>query len=167
MHEGDSPLQSFGAALGQKRLLILDPSLHGEVGHHYNHVRALTEAARRKRIPTLILSYKICDERVRSSLPVVPHFGLHPYAKPNLHTSTEEDYAILNEVFLQFLNSMPVKVTANDVVLFPTVNQNQLLAIPVWMASLLQSLSLLEPELSPENMPWNDLTLAVLKEVNG
>ena len=129
-------LREFSAYEGQRRLIILDPSLHGEVGHHFNHVRALAAAAERQRVPTIVLSYTLCDERVRAVLPVVPHFGLHPYAKLQLHTSTEEDFATHNELFLHYLANLPVRVTAQDVVLFPTVNHNQLLAIPAWMVNL-------------------------------
>ena len=110
---------------------------HNQQDHQRNLDRALILAAKRQNIPAIVVGFKDCEERVMSELPVLRHFEIHPYAKPDIRMTAEEDFSMLNEIFLHCLMKLPFELTKQDVVLFPTVNQNQLLAIPAWMMRLM------------------------------
>lgn len=127
---------AFDAQVGHERLLILDPGLISPSGHHFSHDQALILAAQRASLPSLVIGFRELEERVWRGLPVLSHFHVHPYGKPDVHASAEDDFATLNEMFLHDLVHLPVDITPRDVVLFPTVTQNQLLAIAAWMTQL-------------------------------
>ena len=128
---------TFAAAHGSERLWILDPGLLSPAGHHFSHDVALTLAARRANIPVLVMGFREIDERVWRGLPVLRHFHVHPYGKPDIHATAEQDFATLNEMFLHDLLHLPMDISSRDVVLFPTVTQNQMLGIAAWMTQLL------------------------------
>lgn len=128
----DAALKNFTTETGNRRLLIVDPSLHGLVGHHFNQARAMVTDAQQQGIPVLSVGYHLSDAQTFEHIPVLPHFRTRPYDRNRSNSCIEEDFSAMNEGFLNDLMRLPVDCTSEDVVFFPTVNQNQLLAIAAW-----------------------------------
>jgi hypothetical protein len=132
--------------LAGKRIVIPDPHLSWHNGHHYNYVRSLVEAARRRGLETLVLCGTNALPQVIEEFSAKPIFRVGTYTElptdpttPNadLDEALVEGYQIItiNMVFLSELLSLTPFITPNDIIFFHTIFDRHVFAIAQWLSS--------------------------------
>lgn len=119
------------------RFVIADPALTGQIGHHANFVRYLTDAIRDRGFEPMIFGHIEVERSIREALCAVPHFIASTYA------FTDEDpycgwltgFMTFKEITRRDLARLP-PVGRNDVVLLHSVKAAQMMATLEWAATL-------------------------------
>jgi glycosyltransferase involved in cell wall biosynthesis len=121
-----------------RHLHILDPQLLDEGGHYLNYCSLAVREASRRGIPVSIYARRECRiecEGLRP-LPVFSHdifkeAGRDPLVWPI------ENFQALNHAFLGDLSQIDLsRFSADDLLFFPSLNQNQLYGVALWLARI-------------------------------
>ncbi len=117
-------------------LIILDPNLEGEAGHHLAYDLAIArEALARGEAATIIANRRFAATTI-AGVNIVPHFTETCYAvrHPDPVTGRLDDYRHFNDVLQGELAALPVPaLRPSDAVLVPTVTENHLAGYAAWM----------------------------------
>ncbi len=121
-----------------RHLHILDPQLVDEGGHYLNYCTLAVREMRRRSVPVSIYARRDCRvvcDGVRP-VPVFTHdifteVGRDPVVWPI------ENFQALNHAFIADLNRIDVSsFQAGDVLFFPSLNQNQLYGVALWLSRI-------------------------------
>lgn len=121
-----------------RRLHILDPQLVDHSGHYLNYCTLAVREAQRRGLPVSIHARRDCRvtcEGVQPA-PVFSHdifkeVGRDPLVWPI------ENFHVINQAFLADLNRIDIAgIEADDLLFFPTLNQNQLYGVALWLARI-------------------------------
>jgi glycosyltransferase involved in cell wall biosynthesis len=121
-------------------LVILDPNLIGEGGHHLGWDLAIAREARRRGQEVRILANRRFGERRIEDIPVLPVFREHCYAR--LHPDDPvagrfDDFRVLNDTLAEDLGMLPrAWLGATDCAVATTVNEMHLLGYAAWIKAL-------------------------------
>jgi len=116
---------------------ICDPQLFAAGGHCLNHDAQLIRDLRRRNIPVSLYARKGCQQ-VCEGLTPEPIFSHDMFSEAATDPLVWpiENFNALNQLFLADLSRIPAdRFTANDLVYFPNLLQNQLYAVALWLAS--------------------------------
>jgi hypothetical protein len=129
-----------------RRLVIADPGLSSRMGHHYNYVHAVVEAARRRGLEVLVLCPFMVDPSIVEEFSAVPVFRVATYTPLAMDYTPppDADPAVIwgQQVLMSnayTFGDLLVRATPlcrpDDLVFFHTVRETQLIAIAQWLAS--------------------------------
>ena len=131
-----------------RRLVIIDPGLHSRMGHHYNYVRAVVDAAHRRGLETLVLGPFMAGPDIQQELSVVPVFRIATYAPMvwDYSPTASETNPVVQEgqqvlmtnsiVFADLLVRASPLCRPDDLIFVHTVLENQIMGITQWLGSL-------------------------------
>jgi glycosyltransferase involved in cell wall biosynthesis len=120
---------------------ILDPQLHGQGGHYMNHDAQLVRELQRRGIPVSVVARKGCSVQVSGVTPE-PVFtqDIFQEAATDPHVWAIENFHNVNQAFLADLCRInPERFSADDLIYFPNLLQNQMYAVAMWLARLPQA----------------------------
>jgi glycosyltransferase involved in cell wall biosynthesis len=119
-----------------KRLVILDPGLITVLSHNYSEANALVREARDLRLAATVFCHREAHVAVRQ-IPATPFFRQHSYGYTADARPAADFMSIdfCNRSTLKDLEALPVTLTCDDFVLFPTVTCNIVLAICQWLGN--------------------------------
>lgn len=121
-----------------RQLHILDPQLFDESGHYLNYCTLAVREVRRRGIPVSIYARRDCQVTCEGVKPI-PVFS-HDIFKEvacDLQTWPIENFQALNHAFLADLNRIDTtQLQADDLLFFPTLNQNQLYGVALWLTRI-------------------------------
>jgi glycosyltransferase involved in cell wall biosynthesis len=115
---------------------LLDPQLHGQGGHYMNHDAQLVRELQRRSIPVSVYARRGCTVEVAGVKPEAVFSGdIFQEAASDPQVWAIENFHSINQAFLGDLCRIPVdKFTAEDLIYFPNLLQNQLYAVAMWLA---------------------------------
>lgn len=138
-----SPLdqQPIGGAVGGipiRRLYYLDPNLVDHSGHYFNYCAQAIREVKRRGIPVSIYARRTCTVTCEGLQPAaVFSYDIFKEAGRDPQVWAIENFHALNQAFLADLCRID---TANfgpsDLLFFPTLNQNQLYGIALWLGRI-------------------------------
>lgn len=121
-----------------KHLHILDPQLLDEGGHYLNYCSLVVREMRRRNIPVSIYARRGCRvecEGVRPA-PVFSH-DIFTEVGRDPEVWALENFHALNHSFASDLSRIDTsRFTADDLLFFPSLNQNQLYGVALWLARI-------------------------------
>lgn len=117
-------------------LVILDPNLEGEAGHHLAYDMAIAREARARGEAVTIVAHRRFAAAAIEGVRILPHFTASTYAE--LHkdpvTGAMDDWRHFNDLLQSELALLPrSEFRAADAVLVPTVTENHLAGYIGWM----------------------------------
>ncbi|HWT10659.1 MAG TPA: hypothetical protein VN329_15940, partial [Roseomonas sp.] len=117
-------------------LVILDPNLEGEAGHHLAYDMAIAREARARGEAVTIVAHRRFATAEMEGVRFLPHFTASTYAE--LHkdpvTGAMDDWRHFNDLLQSELALLPRSVLgAGDAVLVPTTTENHLAGYIGWM----------------------------------
>lgn len=114
---------------------LFDPQLHGQGGHYMNHDAQLVRELRRRNIPVSIYGRRGCEVKCEGIAP--QHiFGADIFqeAAADAQVWPIENFHTVNQAFLVDLCRINSdQFTADDLIYFPNLLQNQLYAVAMWL----------------------------------
>jgi len=117
-------------------LIILDPNLEGEGGHHLAYDLAIAEAAMARGQEVRIIAHRRFPASAIGGVPVLPHFTETCYAQRHDDpvTGRFDDFRHFNDTLLADLRALPAEgLRPADCVLVPTVTETHLAGFVAWM----------------------------------
>ena len=117
-------------------LIILDPNLDGEGGHHLAYDLAIATAAAERGQEVRIVANRRFPARAAGGVPVLPHFAETCYAMRHDDpvTGRFDDFRHFNDTLLADLRALPAEgLRPEDCVLVPTVTETHLAGFVGWM----------------------------------
>jgi glycosyltransferase involved in cell wall biosynthesis len=121
-----------------RRLHYLDPQLLGLDGHYFHYCEEAVRELNRREIPVSIRGRQGCS-LVCAGIPVQPLFSrdIFQEAWSDAPIWALENYQNLNRAFLaELLQLRPDEFSADDVVFFPSLIENQLHGVAQWLGRL-------------------------------
>jgi glycosyltransferase involved in cell wall biosynthesis len=121
-----------------RRLHYLDPQLLGLDGHYFHYCEEAVRELSRREIPVSIRGRQGC-RLVCAGVPVQPLFSrdIFQEAWSDATIWALENYQNLNRAFLaELLQLRPEEFSADDVVFFPSLIENQLHGVAQWLGRL-------------------------------
>lgn len=117
-------------------LVILDPNLEGEAGHHLAYDMAIAREARARGEAVTIVAHRRFPAASIEDVRIVPHFTASTYAE--LHrdpvTGAMDDWRHFNDLLQAELAALPrSQFGPSDAVLVPTATENHLAGYIGWM----------------------------------
>ena len=117
-------------------LVILDPNLEGEAGHHLAYDMAIAREARARGEAVTIVAHRRFATAARDGVRILPHFTASTYGK--LHqdpvTGAMDDWRHFNDLLQAELALLPrSEFGPGDAVLVPTTTENHLAGYIGWM----------------------------------
>ncbi len=122
-----------------RRVHILDPQLSGVGGHYLSHDFQLAAELKRRGIETFVYGRKQATVATCGDVPVTSVFSQDIFreACSDPLVWAIENFNTINQEFLADLVSIdPARFSANDLVYFPNILQNQVYAVALWLARL-------------------------------
>ena len=121
-----------------RRLHILDPQLVDHSGHYLNYCALAVREMQRRGIPVSVCARRDCRVTCEGvqPVPVFSHdifkeVGRDPLVWPI------ENFHVINQAFVADLNRIDTTmIEADDLLFFPTLNQNQLYGVALWLARI-------------------------------
>ncbi len=117
-------------------LVILDPNLEGEAGHHLAYDMAIAREARARGEAVTIVAHRRFAAAAIEGVRILPHFTASTYAElhKDLVTGAMDDWRHFNDLLQAELALLPrSEFRAADAVLVPTVTENHLAGYIGWM----------------------------------
>jgi glycosyltransferase involved in cell wall biosynthesis len=117
-------------------LLLLDPNLDREHGHHLEWDLAIARAAQARGEGVRIIAHRDFPSDNAAGIPVLPWFTFTTYgtASSDPVTGRYDDFRLFNEALAADLATLPPDtLRTGDAVLAPTLNENHLLGYATWM----------------------------------
>ncbi len=117
-------------------LIILDPNLEGEAGHHLAYDLAIAQEALARGEPATIIANRRFAPATIEGVRILPHFTETTYAVRHADpvTGRLDDYRVLNDLLQEELAALPRgEFRPSDCVLVPTVTENHLAGYLGWM----------------------------------
>lgn len=114
---------------------LFDPQLHGQGGHYMNHDAQLVRELRRRGVPVSIYARRGCEVQCEGITPQ-PIFtnDIFLEAASDAHVWPIENFHNVNQAFLgELCRINPDQFTADDLIYFPNLLQNQLYAVAMWL----------------------------------
>src|SRR5580700_1390844 len=122
-----------------RRIHICDPQLFGLGGHYLNHDAQLVRELQRRNLPVSLYARRGCA-LVCEGLTPVPAFShdiFQEAAVTDPETWAIENFHAVNHAFLSDLRQIsPARFSADELVYFPNLLQNQLYAVAQWVDRL-------------------------------
>jgi glycosyltransferase involved in cell wall biosynthesis len=118
---------------------ILDPQLTGIGGHYFSHDGQLTTELQRRGIEPFLYGRKQSSVGHCAGVPVTPIFTNDIFKEACIDPLVwaMENFNAVNQEFLADLISIdPQRLSADDLVYFPNILQNQVYAVALWLARL-------------------------------
>lgn len=122
-----------------RHLHLLDPQLSGVGGHYFNHDFQLVREAQRRGLGVSLYGRRSATVGACGDVPVVPVFrdDIFKEVATDPLVWPLENFQALNADFLEDLNGIdPATLSAADLVYFPNLLQNQVLAVAHWLRRL-------------------------------
>ena len=119
-------------------LVILDPNLEGEAGHHLAYDMAIAREARARGEAVTIIANRRFGATAIEGVRVLPHFSTSTYAALSKDpvTGAMDDWQAFNDLLQSELALLPrVEFRPTDAVLVPTTTENHLAGYIGWMKS--------------------------------
>jgi glycosyltransferase involved in cell wall biosynthesis len=120
------------------RVIVVDPGLGGNRGHHLSFNQALSAEFRARGTPSLHLVSAMCDPQVLGGLAAVSLFSLHPHAHPSADpvAGDLESFLKQSEALEAELSRLPAAAaTPDDVMVVAVETPALLLALLRWWSS--------------------------------
>lgn len=121
-----------------RNLHILDPQLVDQGGHYLNYCSLAVREARRRGIPVSIHARRGCQvtcEGIQPE-PVFSHDIFKEIGRDPQVWALENFHAV-NQAFAADLGRIDTtRMSADDLLFFPTLNQNQLYGVALWLARI-------------------------------
>lgn len=117
-------------------LVILDPNLEGEAGHHLAYDLAIAREALARGRPVTIVANRAFRAGTIEGVRILPHFTTTTYAREHDDpvSGAADDWKALNDRLLGELALLPRAETPPDAaVLVPTTTENHLAGYLAWM----------------------------------
>lgn len=117
-------------------LVILDPNLEGEAGHHLAYDLAIAREALARGQPVTLVANRAFRAGTIEGVRILPHFSTTTYAREHDDpvTGAADDWKALNDRLLAELCLLPRAETPPDAaVLVPTTTENHLAGYLAWM----------------------------------
>jgi len=117
---------------------ILDPSLRDNGGHHFEYDVAIASAARSASRNVVIFAHKSYAEPSPAGIEIVPWFSSHIYEdRRSVLAYGVSNFLHFNFSILKDLKRLQKKrrLGPDDIVIAPTISQNQLFGIVRWAAA--------------------------------
>ncbi len=117
-------------------LVILDPNLAGEAGHHLAYDMAIAREALARGEPVTIVANRRFAGAGIDGVRILPHFTASTYAQlhPDPVTGAMDDWRHFNDLLQAELAQLPrSEFGAGDAVLVPTTTENHLAGFIGWM----------------------------------
>lgn len=117
-------------------LIILDPNLEGEAGHHLAYDLAIAKEALARAEPATIVAHRRFPATTIEGVRILPHFTETTYAVRHADpvTGRLDDYRALNDLLQDELAALPRgEFRPGDCVLVPTTTENHLAGFLGWM----------------------------------
>lgn len=117
-------------------LIILDPNLDRETGHHIEWDLTIARAAMERGEKVVIYGHRDCKVGERDKVQIVPWFSETCYASrfPDPITGRFDDFRYFNDTLAGELSRLPRELfRASDAVLVPTLTDLHLLGYVAWM----------------------------------
>ncbi|MEQ8508767.1 MAG: glycosyltransferase [Rhodospirillaceae bacterium] len=124
-------------------LIILDPSLVDESGHHLSAARAIANQCTTLGIKSRIICHINAVQEV-IDLPSTPMFKMSGYALGAFEHQQDEHAAVMlsnNILLTELMQIKQSNLSPNDFVLFPVVTYSQVIAVCQWISSFRPALS--------------------------
>ena len=121
-----------------RHLHILDPQLVDHSGHYLNYCALAVREVRRRGHPVTIHARRDCRVTCEglTPAPVFSHDIFKEVGRDPQVWAIENFHAV-NQAFLADLNRIdPAQFDADDLLFFPTLNQNQLYGVALWLARI-------------------------------
>ncbi len=121
-----------------RQLHILDPQLVDYRGHYFNYCAQAVREVRRRGVPVSIYARKTCQVACEGLRPE-PIFSHDIFAEVGRDPEVWalENFHAVNQAFAADLSRIPVdRLSAEDLLFFPTLQQNQLYAIALWLGRI-------------------------------
>lgn len=121
-----------------RHLHILDPQLVDQGGHYLNYCALAVREVRRRGIPVSIYARRDCRVICEGVTPMlVFSHDIFKEVGRDPQVWAIENFHALNHAFLADLNRIDLaQFGADDLLFFPTLNQNQLYGIALWLARI-------------------------------
>lgn len=119
-------------------LIILDPNLDGEAGHHLAYDLAIAREAMARGEAVTIVANRRFEAREIEGVRILPHFTETCYALRHADpvTGAFDDFRHFNDLLQAELAALPrAEFRPGDAVLVPTVTENHLAGLVGWMKS--------------------------------
>lgn len=123
-----------GARLDRRRLVLLDPGLFFEGGHHATLARLVRDEAERRGIEPVIFGARRIN-RPPTGLMIRRHFRTSPYAGLS-RSSPADDLRVYNGEVLEDARSLPTELLDGATVLAPTLTSRIALGVARWASEL-------------------------------
>jgi hypothetical protein len=117
-------------------LVILDPNLEGEAGHHLAYDMAIAREAMARGEAVSIVANRRFTTAAIDGVRFLPHFSTSTYAElhPDPVTGAADDWRLLNDLLQSELALLPrSEFRPGDAVLVPTATENHLAGYIGWM----------------------------------
>uniref|UniRef100_UPI0018E019AD hypothetical protein n=1 Tax=Roseomonas rosulenta TaxID=2748667 RepID=UPI0018E019AD len=117
-------------------LIILDPNLEGEAGHHLAYDLAIAKGAMARGEAATIVAHRRFPAATIEGVRILPHFTETTYAQRHADpvTGRLDDYRALNDLLQDELAALPRgEFRPADCVLVPTTTENHLAGYLGWM----------------------------------
>jgi hypothetical protein len=118
---------------------IIDPGLFNVAGHNLTQDLSIARECQKREIPVTIYC-RLGAHLGISDVRIVEVFRADIFAEPRAQRqefAPFEIYFLINRIFMQDLNLLPsADFSANDLIYFPNLTQNQIEAVADWLISL-------------------------------
>ncbi len=121
-----------------RTVYLFDPQLQGAGGHYLNHDAQLVRELVRRNLPVKLYGRVGCTVSCEG-LPVEPLFQKDIFTEVAVDAQVWaiENFHLVNEGFFADLNRLPLEqFTADDLLYFPNLLQNQLYAVARWLSRI-------------------------------
>lgn len=124
------------------RLLILESALKSTIGHHYEYIKSVSDAAKRRGMEVIVTCNREVEEDVRTSLNVLPLFRMSHYDKAIGFTTgfLQQTGKRLNGLvyawrFFKDCSSKELlhSVDSRTIIFIPTATEVGTLGVTLWM----------------------------------
>jgi glycosyltransferase involved in cell wall biosynthesis len=119
-------------------IIILDPQLEGVGGHYFTLDTLLAEECRNRNIPVEVYGRVGSNiESLHAEFKPVFRYNIFDEMKTSTSFGVFENLYLMNQLFFEDLQKIDIeKISANTIVYFPNLIQNQLDSIADWIVSI-------------------------------
>ncbi len=121
-----------------RQVHLCDPQLHGQGGHYLHHDTQLVRELQRRCLPVALYGRRGCSVSCAGVIPeqIFSH-DIFQEAATDAQVWAIENFQTINQAFLADLCQLgPERFTADDLVYFPNLLQNQLYAVALWLGRM-------------------------------
>ena len=129
--------------MGFTNLFILDTSLTDIAGHHFEYAKAVSEAAARRAVPTVVVCNLRATNAVKSTMKVVPVFHMGTYDRvlswkwlPSLSKKLNTVLFIIRFLIDWWMMRMPELISKETLVFVPTCAEGSVFGLIIWLKLL-------------------------------